>query len=310
MKIAVFMGGSSPERDVALNSGRQISEALRSTGQDVTVHDVEWQGKDTLFKAVDECVRNNTDVVFLALHGGLGENGGVQGVLEAAGLVYTGSGIEGSAIAMDKHISKKIFRHNGIPTAPWVAGAPESLDPEAIVDELYLPCVVKPVDLGSTIGLTVVRDASDLADAIRQASSYSRSVMVEAYIPGAELTVPVLGGETLPVVEIRPSHEIYDYECKYTSGMSQYFAPAPISQELGTTLSEYALKVFETLVLRDFARIDFRLDAGGIPLCFEANTLPGMTSTSLVPKSARAAGIEFPELVTRIARMALERGHE
>jgi len=184
---------------------------------------------------------------------------------------------------------------------------PDCGDVSGIIDKTGCPCVVKPVDLGSTIGLTVVREIPELLPAIRTAAGFSDRIMVEEYIPGAELTVPVLGEIALPVIEIRPSHEIYDYECKYTSGMSQYIVPAPITRGLETEITVTALKVFRILGLRDFARIDFRLDAGGIPLCFEANTLPGMTGTSLVPKSARAAGIEFPDLVTRIAKMALER---
>jgi len=308
MKIAVFMGGSSPEREVSLSSGREVAKGLEAKGHTVTSYDVEWAGKNTLFTAVGECSGNGTDVVFLALHGGLGENGGVQGVLEAAGLPYTGSGIAASATAMDKDLTKTLFVHNGIPTAPWVAGPGETL--ESLLEErgLDFPFVVKPVDQGSTIGLSVVREHSQLPSAIEKASRLSSKIMIESYAAGAELTVPILGEEALPVIEIRPSHEIYDYECKYTPGMTEYLVPAPISSGLAAELQDTALRVFRLLGLRDFARVDFRLDAGGKPLCFEANTLPGMTGTSLVPKSARAAGIDFPELVSRIAEMAYRRG--
>ncbi len=304
MKLAVFMGGSSPEREVSLASGRAVAEALEKRGHRVVSHDVRWScEKRTLFSAVDTCLADGTDVVFLALHGGLGENGGVQGVLEAAGIPYTGTGVTGSAVAMDKDITKQLFTANGIPTAQWTVLSMSDSLPD-IRDSIGFPCVVKPADLGSTIGLTVVESETALAEACETAFSYSGKIMIEAYIPGSELTVPVLGDTALPVIEIKPSHAIYDYECKYTPGMTDYLVPAPIGDELAADLGDTALRVFRLLGLRHIARIDFRLDAGGIPLCFEANTLPGMTGTSLVPKSARAAGIEFPDLVTRIAEMA------
>lgn len=309
MKIAVFMGGSSAERDVSLNSGKEVARALREKGHEVLAYDVTWTDTKTLFTAVDLCCVEGVDVVFLALHGGLGENGGIQGVLEAAGLAYTGSGIMGSALAMDKDISKKLFVQNGIPTARWIASPPQTFDPARVAEEIGFPCVVKPADQGSTIGLTVVREAAGLLPAAETAGRYTDKIMAEAFIPGAELTVPVLDGKPLPAIEIRPSHDIYDYECKYTSGMSQYLIPAPVPEACLTLIAQYAIEVYNILCLRDFARIDFRLDAGGMPLCFEANTLPGMTGTSLVPKSAKAAGIEFPELVSMIAETAYRRTH-
>lgn len=310
MKIAVFMGGSSAEREVSLNSGKAVAQALSERGHTVTSFDVTWTDENTLFAAVDICCVNSIDVVFLALHGGLGENGGIQGVLEAAGLTYTGSGIAASAIAMDKDISKHIFVQNGIPTARWLAFAPEAFDIERISAEIGYPCIIKPADQGSTIGLTLVREEKDIASAVNEASRYSEKIMAEEFIPGAELTVPILDGSPLPAIEIRPSHEIYDYECKYTAGMTQYLIPAPVSETVTLAIADYAVKVNSILGLRDFARIDFRLDAAGNPLCFEANTLPGMTGTSLVPKSAKAAGIEFPDLVSKIAEAAARRSRK
>lgn len=307
MKIAVFMGGSSEEREVSLNSGKAVAEALQKHGHDVSAYDVEWKGKYTLFSAIDKVRENGTEVVYLALHGGLGEDGGVQGILEAAALAYTGSGITASAVAMDKNISKTLFRHYGIPTADWFVCAAEKISRERVEREIGWPCVVKPVDQGSTVGLTVVKEPKQLAVAVETAARLSDRIMVEAFLSGKELSVPVLGGKVLPVIEIRPSHEIYDYECKYIAGMTQYFVPAPIPGELAAEIQSIAGRVFEILGLRDTARIDFRLDAGGKPFCLEANTLPGMTATSLVPKSAAAAGIDFPELVSRIAEMARSR---
>ena len=307
INIAVFMGGSSPEREVSLNSGREIIKALREKGASVIPYDVEWAGKKTLFTAIEDVLHNNIDVIFLALHGGLGENGGIQGILEAAGIPYTGSGIIGSALAMDKDISKKLFVSHAIPTAHWISGTLETIDMTHVERELGYPCIVKPADLGSTIGLSVIHEPSKLREGIDKAAHFSHKIMIESYISGSELTVPILGDRTLPIIEIRPSHEIYDYECKYTSGMTEYLVPAPISDELTAELCSLALHVFTLLGLRDYARIDFRLDKHGMPLCFEANTLPGMTATSLVPKSARAAGIDFPELVLLIAEMAYQR---
>ena len=307
MNIAVFMGGSSPEREVSLNSGKEITKALQAKGHTATSYDVEWRGKQTLFSTIDEVSGTAVDVIFLAFHGGLGENGGIQGILEAAGLSYTGSRIMASALAMDKDISKKLFLFNDIATAAWIADTRETIDTSRIESEIGYPCVVKPVDSGSTVGLSVVNEPSELSAAMNSASDYSSKIMVESYIPGIELTVSILGNATLPAIQIKPSHTIYDYECKYTPGMTEYIVPAPISEKLAKEIQSIALKVFSILGLRDIARIDFRLDSNGRPLCFEANTLPGMTSTSLVPKSALAAGIDFPDLVTRIAEMAYQR---
>ncbi len=304
MKVAVFMGGSSSEREVSLSSGKAVADALKTVGHEVTSYDVGWRGTGSLFEAVSECGNNGTDVVFLALHGDLGENGGVQGVLEAAGLCYTGSGIGASAIAMNKDISKQLFVKNGIPTAAWEMIDADDFDSNDIINTCGLPLIIKPADQGSTVGLTFVESVDDLEDAVALAAQYSDAIMAEAFIPGSELTVPILGDEILPVIQIKPSHAIYDYECKYSAGMSDYLVPAPISSELENDLKAQALNVFTALGLRDYARVDFRLDADGQPLCFEANTLPGMTATSLVPKSARAAGIEFPNLVSRIVMLA------
>ena len=306
MKIAVFMGGSSEEREVSLMSGRAVYEGLKKN-HEATLFDIKWIGKDTLFTAIDEVIKNGIDIVFTALHGGLGENGGIQGILEAVGISYTGSGITASAIAMNKDITKSIFTHHSISTAPWFSGNSDSIDSSRIESEIGYPCVIKPVDQGSTIGLSVIKDPHNVNAAIEKAAAYCEKIMVEKYIQGKELSVPILGNTSLPVIEIRPSHEIYDYECKYKPGMTEYFIPAPIPDTLTSEISSMALKAFNILGLRDIARIDFRLDENDRPLCFEANTLPGMTATSLVPKSASKKGIDFPELVSKIAEFAYHR---
>ncbi|MBN1291534.1 MAG: D-alanine--D-alanine ligase [Candidatus Latescibacteria bacterium] len=307
MNIAVFMGGSSSEREVSLMSGKACAEALEKAGNNVTMYDVEWIGSNALFEAVEKTTKNGTDIVFLALHGGLGENGGVQGILEAAGIPYTGSGITASAVAMDKNISKALFRYHDIPTAPWLLINPENIEPAEVKDTIGYPCVVKPADQGSTLGLSVVRDPSKLKRAVTKAMLFSSQIMVESYITGKELSVPILDEHALPIIEIRPSHEIYDYECKYTSGMCSYVIPADVPGKIAQIVTQYAQDVFKLLGLRDIARIDFRLDEQNCPLCFEANTLPGMTGTSLVPKSAAKAGIDFTGLVTKIAQNAYNR---
>lgn len=305
MNIAVFMGGSSPERQVSLASGKAVVEGLRQAGHRVTPFDVEWLGSRSLLSAVESVMDGGFDLVFLILHGGLGENGGVQALLETAGLIYTGSGVAASAVAMDKDFSKHLFARHGIPTAPWIGGRAEDMNPDRIARELGWPCIVKPSDQGSTVGLSLVNGPSDLPEAVAAATGYADKIIAEAYLSGAELTVPIVAGQALPVIEIRPSRELYDYECKYTPGMTEYLVPAPVSADFAARLQELALRVWRVLDLRDVARIDFRLDAEGEPRCLEANTLPGMTATSLVPKSARAAGIEFPELVSRIAASAM-----
>ena len=307
MNIAVFMGGSSPEREVSLMSGKSISEALKQERHTVTSYDVQWEKNSSLFDAIEEITHNGTDVVFLALHGGLGENGGIQGLLEVTEIPYTGSGITASALAMDKDISKSLFMYHDILTAPWIAGAPDTIETDMVESEIGYPCVVKPADLGSTIALSVVRNRSEMQEALILAAGYSNKIMAESYIGGKELSVPVLAGNPLPVIEIRPSHEVYDYECKYTSGMSEYFIPAPIPDGLSEEITSISMHVYEILDLRDITRIDFRLDDDNRPLCFEANTLPGMTATSLVPKSAAKAGIDFTQLVNIIAEKAYNR---
>jgi D-alanine-D-alanine ligase len=307
MKIAVFMGGSSDEREVSLMSGNAVYDGLAAKGHEVTLFDVEWAGKDTIFSAISETLKNGTDIVFSALHGGLGENGGIQGMLEAAGLTYTASGIAASAVAMNKEITKALFLQHGIPTAKWLSGTSEQLDISRITSEIGFPHVIKPVDQGSSIGLFVVKEPGEIESAIKNASKYGALLMVEKFIPGKELSVPILGDDVLPVIEIKPSHEMYDYDCKYKPGMTEYIIPADIPDTLTAEIQSRARKAFDVLGLRDIARIDFRLDENDNPLCFEANTLPGMTATSLVPKSAAKAGIDFPELVSTIAELALKR---
>jgi D-alanine-D-alanine ligase len=335
------MGGTSAERDVSLASGVRVAEALRSRGHEVlsvdTAHGILsapdeqalLSGKvvKTIPPDVQALVRLNaqlpatlrslprTEVVFLALHGGQGEDGTLQALLDLTSVPYTGSGHLASALAMDKDLSKHLFRAAGVPTADWrmapVAGSGRreagSGDFAAEVErELRLPVIVKPSKQGSTVGLSIVREIGELWESIEEAAKFDDEVMVEQFIPGRELTVGILGDEALPVGEIIPVHEIYDYECKYTAGMAREIFPADLTAEETRTIQDLARRAFRALKLRGYARIDFRMAPDGVFYCLEANTLPGMTALSLIPQAAAAAGMSFPELCERIVQLALE----
>lgn len=331
MKITVLMGGTSSERNVSLASGIRIVQALRGRGHQVTALDpargvisaaeerelstgkvgTEPPSLESLSKFAEGAFLPNltsmkevkdADVAFLALHGGQGEDGTMQALLDMANVKYTGSGHLSSALAMDKDLSKKLFRSEDVKTADWLM-APVTV--EQVEGILGLPVVVKPSKQGSTVGLSLVKKREDLAKAIEEASKYDDEVMVESFVPGRELTVGILGDIALPVGEILPKHEIYDYECKYTAGMATEEFPAKLSPEATEKVQQQALAAFRALKLRGYARIDFRLTSEGEFYCLEANTLPGMTELSLIPQGAAAMGISFPELCERIVRLAL-----
>lgn len=329
MKIAVLMGGTSAEREVSLASGIAIVHALRSRGHDVVTIDTargfiqpqeessllpegvhaappaETGGALTPIELGDVPELRTADVAFLALHGGQGEDGTIQGLLELMGVPYTGTGPLGSGMAMDKDITKRLLRDGQVPTLPWrVTRAPDhAYDPGAISELVGYPCVVKPSRQGSSVGLTVVQQAEGLEEAVQLAARYDTEVMIEHFAKGRELTVGVLEDHALPPVEIRPKSGLYDYESKYTPGMTTYLCPAPLEEEIVAQVQAYALRAFRILRLRGYARIDFIL-ANDQLYCLEANTLPGMTATSLLPKAAVAAGIAFPDLCERIAKSA------
>ena len=331
MKITVLMGGTSSERNVSLASGIRIVQALRSRGHKVTaldpargvISDAEERelstGKvgvkpptlESLSKFAEGTFLPNltsmkeikdAEVVFLGLHGGQGEDGTIQALLDMARVKYTGSGHLASALAMDKDLSKKLFRAAEVNTADWLM-APATI--EQVEGMLGMPVVVKPSKEGSTVGLTLVKKREDLLAAIREASKYDDEVMIERFVPGRELTVGVLGTVALPVGEIIAKHEIYDYECKYTAGMATEEFPAKLSPEATVRVQQQALAAFKALKLGGCARIDFRLTTEGEFYCLEANTLPGMTELSLIPQGAAAMGIGFPELCERIVKLAL-----
>ena len=287
------MGGPGEEKDVSLKSGEAIKKALNHNGYDVTSIILDAK----LEKLVKELL--SVDLVFLGLHGNIGENGTIQGFLDALGIIYTGSGPLSSAICMDKNISKIIAKNNGIMTPKWKLC-------DTVIDDAKMnyPVIVKPNGQGSTVGLQIAHNESELKPALEYAFNYDNSVLVEEYIQGRELTVMLIDGKAQPVCEIIPSHEFYDYECKYTAGMSKYICPAEIDDNISNYVKKISENLFDLLKCENYSRADFRMDDQNKFWFLEMNTLPGMTDTSLAPMSALAAGISFNELIDKIVMHA------
>ena len=346
MNIVLITGGPSAEREVSIVSSKSIVKALRELGHKVRVIDpvngVNIAEEDEIFKGgvrkespsleelseihrlsnknilncINSDIFDNTDLAFLGVHGKFGEDGKIQTLLELRGINYTGSDVFSSALAMDKNVSKIILRSAGIKTPEWLVlnkntydGDHEKLN-KSISGSVGYPCVVKPNDEGSTVGLSIVQpDVEDiqLGNSLELAFSYSDKVLIEQYIKGRELTVPVIGEEAFPVIEIRPKDGFYDYEHKYTKGMTEYFCPAEIPLEIENKAKEHALKAHRILGCSVYSRIDYILDEKNELYCLEVNTLPGMTETSLVPKSAAANGMSFNQLIDRILNLSIQK---
>jgi D-alanine-D-alanine ligase len=341
MKIVVLLGGNTSEREVSLRTGAGVARALQKLGHDVALLDT---GTGQFLKDPDQAmalgaspaplhvaaglparrgeqgldvyvrsIPRSADLVFIALHGGAGENGTLQALLDLAGIPYTGSGVLSSALAMDKVMSKRIFKVEGIPTPEWVERwAPEDpaapWNPEIGHVEIArlggYPLIVKPNEEGSSVGITVVNGAAELKPAMEEARRYGRLVLVEQFIEGRELTVGVIGQRALPVVEIIPQAGWYDYEHKYTSGASRYECPASLPPEVAEELFALSLRACRALRTSGVARVDFRLGEDGVAHCLEVNTVPGLTELSLVPKAAQAAGLRYEDLVKAIVESA------
>ena len=341
MKIVVLAGGLSPERNVSLSSGCKVCAALRERGYEVAFIDLylgtredpaglfgapipteltkigrqapdldavraqRLPGGDGQFgPGVLELCRM-ADVVFLALHGTCGEDGRVQAALELLGVPYTGSGYLGSAIAMDKDLTKRVVAPLGVVTPKWQKAAVTQENREELARTVELPCVVKPLDSGSSIGVSIARTREELAHALDQAVRMGGRTVIEEYIAGREIQVGILEDRALPSIEIIPRAGFYDYENKYQPGAAEEICPAPIPPEWEKRLGEAALTVFRALGLSVYSRADFIVTEDGVPWFLEINTLPGMTPTSLVPQEAAAAGVGYGELCERIIEASL-----
>lgn len=303
-RVALLAGGTSGEREISLASGKGAGEALREAG--FIVEELDPAEKDDLRKLIDEPF----DVAFMCLHGKGGEDGVLQGFLETIGLPYTGPGVWSSATAMNKAQSKLFYQRAGIPTAPYQyvqKGEPYSA--EEIVLAMGGSCVVKPATEGSALGIYIVEGAAAVDEAIQKVFEIDERVVVEKYLSGMELTVAVLGNKdpfALPIIEIVPKAEFYDFESKYAPGGSQHICPAPLDENLTEQVMAAAVSAHKALQCTGVSRSDFILDGEGIPWILETNTIPGMTATSLLPDAARAAGISFPELCMKLIEYAFE----
>jgi D-alanine-D-alanine ligase len=332
VRIAVLLGGTSDERNVSISSGVQVAHALRAAGHDVIAldtvlgrlaperetrllsdgvtsappsrEDLATLDEGGTVALVRDPALGEIDLFFLTLHGGSGEDGTIQALLDVAGVAYTGSDRLGCSLAMDKEVTKRLLRDAGVPTPDWLTGPQRAADVE---EALGLPVIVKAAGGGSSLRLVLAHDRRELDDAIADSATWNDLVLFERYHPGREFTVGIVGDTALPVGEIVPANEIFDYECKYQPGMAEELFPADIAPALSDRLRALALTAHRALRLREYSRIDFMVDEAGGVWCLEANALPGMTANSLLPKAAAAAGIAFPELCDRIARLARER---
>jgi len=328
LKIALLLGGTSPEKTVSKHSSASVYNAIKSLGHDCKLINPAYgifqpEKPEDFFKDEDDFeisdsnyletinskLFDEVDLAFIGLHGKFGEDGIIQSLLELRGIKYTGSKVLSSAICMDKSMSKILFNHYGVSTPPWFSIDKKSANPEAVAamikKEFGFPAVIKPNDQGSTVGLTVCKDSSAVKEALSLSFQFSNRTIIEKYIPGRELTVAVLEDKALPVLEIKPKNGLYDYESKYTSGMSEYIVPADIPKEAARTMQEQSLLAFKALGCEIYGRVDFRMDDNFDSWCLEVNSLPGMTSLSLVPKMAAAVGISFEQLIDRIIRLSL-----
>ena len=294
------MGGWSSEREVSLRSGKAVYNSLRNLGYDAVVIDT---GPDLC--AVLE--REKVEIAFIVLHGGCGENGAVQGMLEVLGIPYTGSGVLASALAMDKEASKKVFLYHKIPVPPFVVLSREQKEMRTGFD---LPWVVKPATEGSSVGVSIVRNKKMIMESVEKAFSLSDRVILEEYIDGKEVHIGILNGRVLGGVEVRPSLEFYSYEAKYTAGVTDYILPPEIDPEAYELAKEVALRAHVALGCKGATRVDLKIDKNGNPYVLEVNTIPGMTETSLLPKIAEEAGHNFSALIEEILRGAINEGKE
>jgi len=309
LKVVVLLGGRSSEREISLLTGEEVYKALLQKGYRAAKVDLDEN-------VVENLRREAPDAVFIALHGKYGEDGAVQGMLEVLGIPYTGSGILASALCLNKLFSKRIFLNEGIPTPSFALVREDEWEENEgqarsrIAKTFSLPVVVKPIAQGSSVGVSIVQEEKDLAGALEVAFSYDEGALVEEYVDGREIQCGVLGNENpiaLPLVEIVSQKQFFDYEAKYTPGLAEEITPAPLSPEESRAGQEMGLRAYKSLGCAGLARVDMFLSPDRGFLVSEINTIPGLTKDSLFPKEAKAAGIEFPQLISRIVELALER---
>lgn len=341
MNIVVLCAGISTEREVSINTGVKVCEALRTKGHNAVMLDVYFGTNDTdIFEKAKENYnieaakakissytdlveetkksRNSffgenvieickmADIVFMALHGENGENGKVQATFDLMGIKYTGTGCLGSAMAMDKGVSKQIFMANNIPTPKgvWIKKG----EPDELSDiKISVPCVVKPCCGGSSVGVTIVKNEEEYREALKESFRYEDEILIEQYVAGREFSIGVINGEALPIIEIIPKEGFYDYKNKYIPGMTEDICPAVLSEDETKAMQKIAIEAYKVLKLESYGRIDVLMESDGSMYCLEANTLPGMTATSLLPQEALALGIDFPSLCDMLIRNSLEK---
>lgn len=305
-KIGVLMGGPSSEREISLKSGKAVLDNLKAIGLDVSGVDIKTDNVEdniVLLKSL------RLGCAFVALHGHFGEDGKMQKILEGLGIPYTGSGVKASGLAMDKLDSHEIFKANGlnVPAYKVLDKKTFRTNPKIMDNIFQLPLVIKPVTGGSSIGLSVVTKEEDLKKALDSAFSYDDRVIVEEYIKGRELTVGILNDLPLPVIEIIPKKPFFDFEAKYQAGMAEYIVPAKLNDEIRLKVQEAGLSAHKLLGCFGCSRADIILIEDNLPFILEVNTIPGFTSTSLLPKAAKAIGIDFPQLCLKLLELAFQR---
>ncbi len=307
IRVAVLMGGPSQEHDISLKSGNGVAQALRLEGFVVEQLSVPRSSsrEEAIAWTKGELLRAQPAVAFITLHGAFGEDGTVQALCEELRLPYTGSDVRASRLGMDKLVSRERFIEAGllVPRSHTVAAGSWNA---AEVAELKYPLVAKPIDQGSSIGVSLVKSPADLALAVQEAAQYGERVLIEEYIHGQELTVGVLGTRALPVIEVIPKHTFFDFTAKYTAGLTEYRVPADLSQMLSTRIQAVGWRAHQALGCRHLSRTDLILDAAGRCFVLEVNTIPGFTPTSLLPKAALCVGISYPMLCRQIVEMALK----
>ena len=297
--IGILYGGISAEKEISFKSSEAVNKACKELGYKTILLELDGNMHNLIPKLI------GIDFVFIALHGGKGENGVIQGLLDSLNIPYNGSGVLASSLGMEKSLTKQLAKSYGIQTPLWKIF--KDVNDSKNYNPNKYPVVVKPSADGSTIGLTIVKEKKELTGAIELANKYDGNIMIEDYIEGRELTVTVIGQKVYPIVEIIPKHKYYDYECKYQKGMSEYICPAKLSDELTNKIQNIAQNIFNILQCSGYARADFILEKENEPWFLEINTLPGMTATSLVPKSALALGISFNDLIQMIIDEALKK---